>query len=213
FDEYVVLDKITDKFMVSPPLETKPEVKLKGKELIVTWEEPLADSTTYTFYFQDAIRDNNENNPIPNYQYVFSTGPVLDSLTVTGNVFNATDLEAAGEMLVLMYSNLSDTAPRTMLPAYISKPDPSGGFAISNVKPGRYRLYAVKDLNGNKKYDLEAETFAFCDSVITVTPDDYAVNDLDTISYKPPAAPESVKPAIYTYGRHRMYAFTVAPSK
>ncbi|MBE0668192.1 MAG: hypothetical protein IH593_11070, partial [Bacteroidales bacterium] len=54
---------------------------------------------------------------------------------------------------------------------------------------------------------------AFCDSVITVTPDDYAVNDLDTISYKPAAAPESVKPAIYTYGRHRMYAFTVAPSK
>jgi hypothetical protein len=71
----------------------------------------------------------------------------------------------------------------------------------------------VKDLNGNKKYDLEAETFAFGDSVINVTPDDYTVNDLDTVSYKPPAAPESVKPAIYTYGRHRMYAFTVAPSK
>ncbi len=128
FDEYVVLDKITDKFMVSPPLTTKPEVKLKGRDLVVSWDEQLADSTTYTFYFQDAIRDNNEANPIPNYQYVFSTGPVLDSLTVTGNVFNATDLEAAPDMLVMMYSNLSDTAPRTLLPAYISRPDLSGGF-------------------------------------------------------------------------------------
>jgi len=213
FDEYVVLDKITDKFMVSPPLEKKPVVRLKGKDLVVSWDEVLADSTTYTFYFQDAIRDNNENNPIPNYQYVFSTGPVLDSLTVTGNVFNATDLETAADMLVMMYSNLSDTAPRTLLPAYISMPNPSGGFAISNVKPGTYRLFGMKDLNGNKKYDLESETFAFCDSVLVITPADYSINDLDSVSYKLPAAPESAKASVYTYGRHRIYAFLVDPSK
>ncbi|MCK7535133.1 MAG: hypothetical protein MZV63_31155 [Marinilabiliales bacterium] len=61
----------------------------------------------------------------------------------------------------MMYSNLSDTAPRTVLPAYISKPDASGGFLISNIKPGRFRLYALKDLNGNKMYDLEDEAFAY----------------------------------------------------
>lgn len=213
FDEYVVLDKITDKFMVSPPLATKPVVKLKGRELVVSWDEELADSTTYTFYFQDAIRDNNESNLIPNYQYVFSTGPVLDSLTVTGNVFNASDLETAPEMLVMMYSNLSDTAPRTLLPAYISRPDLSGGFAISNVRPGRYRIFAVNDLNGNKKYDLENERFAFGDSILVITPGDYSKYDIDSISYLPPAAPESAKPAIYTYGRHRLFAFLVDPSK
>ena len=150
FDEYVILDKINDKFMVSPPMKNKPEVRLKGKSLIVDWEDELADSTTYTFYFQDAIRDNNENNPINNYQYVFSTGPVLDSLSLTGNVFNASDLEAAEDIMVMMYSNLSDTAPRKVLPAYISRPDPSGGFLISNIKPGRYMVYTVKYLNGNR---------------------------------------------------------------
>ncbi|MDM8001558.1 MAG: Ig-like domain-containing domain, partial [Bacteroidota bacterium] len=154
FDEFVVLDRITEKFMVSPPLAIKPEVKLKGKSLVVNWEDDLADSTTYTFYFQDAIRDNNENNPIPNYQYVFSTGPFLDSLSLTGNVFNASDLEIVEDVTVIMYSNLSDTAPRKVLPAYISRPDPSGGFMISNIRPGRYRLYALKDLNGNTRYCL-----------------------------------------------------------
>jgi hypothetical protein len=107
----VVLDRITEKFMVSPPLATKPDIKLRGKNLVVTWEDDLADSTTYTFYFQDAIRDNNENNPIPNYQYVFSTGPFLDSLSLTGNVFNASDLEIVEDVTVIMHSNLSDTAP------------------------------------------------------------------------------------------------------
>lgn len=213
FDEYVVLDKINDKFMVSPPLTTKPGVKIKGKEIVVSWDEKLADSTTYTFYFQDAIRDNNENNPIPNFQYVFSTGPVLDSLSVSGNVFNAFDLEVVSDMTVMMYSNLSDTAPRRIIPAYISRPDPSGGFVISNVRPGNYRLYAVKDLNGNKIYDLDDETFAFCDSILVITPAENSKTDLDTISFKPAAAPETTKPYIYTFGRHRIYAFTAEPRK
>ena len=200
FDEFVVLDKITEKFMVSPPIKTKPEVRLKGKSLVVSWEDTLADSTTYTFYFQDAIRDNNENNAIQNFQYVFSTGPVLDSLSLSGNVFGAYDLEVVPDVLVMMYSNLSDTAPRTLLPAYISKPDVSGGFLISNIKPGRFRLYALKDINGNKMYDLEDEAFAFCDSIIDITPDAYYNIIPDTIKYKPVNAPEKTKDDIFTFG-------------
>jgi len=213
FDEFVVLDRITEKFMVSPPLATKPEVKLKGKSLIVNWEDELADSTTYTFYFQDAIRDNNENNPIPNYQYVFSTGPFLDSLSLTGNVFNASDLEIVEDVTVIMYSNLSDTAPRKVLPAYISRPEPSGGFMISNIKPGKYRLFALKDLNGNTRYDLDDEIFAFCDSVIDINPEKYFGLVPDTVTYKPAAATETTKPDKFVYGLHRLYAFQEAPKK
>ena len=213
FDEYVVLDKISEKFMVSPPLETKPEVKLKGRSLVVTWEEDLADSTTYTFYFQDAIRDNNENNPIANYQYVFSTGAVLDSLSLSGNVFNATDLETADDIVVMMYSNLSDTAPRKLLPAYISKPDPSGGFVINNIRPGQYRLYALKDLNGNRRYDLDDETFAFGDSVVDITTENNYAVTADTIKYRLPGATETTKPDIFTFGFHRLYAFVPESKK
>lgn len=213
FDEYVVLDRITEKFMVSPPLAVMPEIKLKGKSLVVNWEDELADSTTYTFYFQDAIRDNNENNPIPNYQYVFSTGPVLDSLSLTGNLFNASDLEIVEDVTILMYSNLSDTAPRTILPAYISRPDPSGGFLISNIRPGRYRLFGLKDLNGNSRYDLDDEVFAFGDSVIAITPEYYYGLLPDTVTYKPATATETTKPDKFVYGLHRLYAFQPSPKK
>jgi len=213
FDEYVVLDRITEKFMVSPPLAEKPDVRLKGKSLLVSWDEELADSTTYTFYFQDAVRDNNEGNPIPNYQYVFSTGSVLDSLSLTGNVFDANNLEIVEDVTVMMYSNLSDSAPRKLLPRYISRPDPSGGFMISNIRPGQYRLYALKDLNGNSRYDLDDEAFAFCDSVISITPDEYYGLVPDTAKYKPPAATETTKPDLFLFGLHRLYAFQQEPKK
>jgi hypothetical protein len=213
FNEYVVLDRISEKFMVSPPIKTKPEVRLKGKSLLVSWDDDLADSTTYTFYFQDAIRDNNENNPIPNFQYVFSTGPVLDSLSLTGNVFGASDLEIVEDVMVMMYSNLSDTAPRKVLPAYISRPDASGGFMINNIRSGHYRIYALKDLNGNSLYDLEDEVFAFCDSVIDITPEHYYSVVLDTVKYKPASATETTSPDIFTFGLERLYAFQQEPKK
>src|SRR5450759_2791626 len=57
FNEYVVLDNISEKFMVSPPMKKKPKVFIKGKGVDVEFDDKLKDSTTYTFYFQDAIKD------------------------------------------------------------------------------------------------------------------------------------------------------------
>lgn len=168
FNEYIVLNSITDKFMVSPPLAKNPQTTVRGKSLIVEFDEKLKDSTTYTFYFQDAIRDLNESNPINNYQFVFSTGPVVDSLSVAGKVYNSLTLEESPDQLVLMHKNLADTAPRKELPVYITKTDKRGSFRINNVREGSYKLYALGDKNNNKRYDQPDETFAFLDSVIVV---------------------------------------------
>ncbi len=169
FDEYVVLDNINEKFMVSPPMKKKPRVFIKKRSVNVEFEDELADSTTYTFYFQDAIRDLNEGNIINNYSYVFSTGPVIDSLSVTGNVYNAFNLEAPENTLVLMYRNLNDSAVVKLLPDYISRVGPGGYFRLDNIRPGRYNLFALKDIDNSKNYNLHDEEFAFMNSPIDVT--------------------------------------------
>ena len=43
-------------------MKKKPRVLHKGKSVNVEYEDKLKDSTTYTFYFQDAIKDLNEGN-------------------------------------------------------------------------------------------------------------------------------------------------------
>ena len=169
FDEYIALDNINDKFMISPPMKKKPKVFTRGKNVITEFEEELKDSTTYTLYFQDAIKDLNEGNKIQNYQFVFSTGPVIDSLSVTGNVYNSLDLEVPEMVQVLMYRELADSAVEKHIPDYISKLDKGGYFRINNVSPGKYRLYALKDVDNSKNYNLREEEFAFMDSTIEVT--------------------------------------------
>lgn len=169
FDEYVVLDNINEKFMVSPPMKKKPRVFIRGKSVNVEFDEKLKDSTTYTFYFLDAIRDLNAGNILQNYQFVFSTGPIIDSLSVTGNVYNSFNLEIPEKTEVIMYRELADSAVVKHLPEYITRVDPTGYFRIDNVRPGTYRLYGLKDGDNSKNYNLPDEDFAFMDSTILVT--------------------------------------------
>jgi len=169
FNEYVTLDKINEKLMVSPPMESKPEVSLKGKSVVIGYEEILEDSTTYTFQFQDAIRDLNEGNTINNYQFVFSTGPVIDSLSVTGNVYQAYDLNPPEATLVALYTHLDDSAFVNNIPAYISRADANGYFRVNNIRGLKYRLYALKDIDNSKNFNLYDEEVAFIDSAFQVT--------------------------------------------
>jgi hypothetical protein len=169
FDEYVALDNINEKFMVSPPMKKKPRVFIRGKNVIAEFEEQLRDSTTYTFYFQDAIKDLNEGNTIDDYQFVISTGPVIDSLSVTGNVYTASNLEVPEKTMVLLYRDLADSFVVKHLPDYISRVDQKGYFRINNVKEGIYRLYAIKDADNSKNYNLPDEEFAFMNSTVEIT--------------------------------------------
>lgn len=171
FDEYVVLDQIYQKFMVSPPMANRPEITTRGKSIRIRYEDELRDSTTYTFYFQDAIRDLNEGNAINNYQFVFSTGPSIDSLSVTGNVYTGLTLDPPENALVLLYSAPDDSAVYKSIPDYITRAALNGEFRIDNVRPGTYRLFGLVDADNSKNYNLREETFAFYDEPIRVTPE------------------------------------------
>jgi uncharacterized protein (DUF2141 family) len=210
FDEYIVLEKLNEKFMISPPVKKKPDITLKGKNLDVLFLEPLKENTTYTLYFQDAIRDLNAGNAIPNYEFVFSTGNVLDSLSVTGNIFNAYDLEVPEKTLILMHRNLADSAPVKSLPEYITLADINGGFRINNIKDGTYNMYALQDDNSNKKYDID-EGFAFLDKPVIIDPaKNYmpVIKTKDTTKVKPGIKITPVIPLID--GEYKMFLFTAA---
>jgi uncharacterized protein (DUF2141 family) len=171
FNEYVSLDKITEKLMISPPIGKRPQVLIKGKSVIIGYDDKLRDSTTYTFYFGDAIRDLNEGNILDNYQFVFSTGSVIDSLSVTGSVLTSYTLDPAENTLVLLYDDLSDSAVMKNLPAYISKTDKEGSFRLNNLRPGKYNLFALKDIDNSRNFNLPEEEFAFLDAPVLITPE------------------------------------------
>ena len=164
FNEFVVLKNIRQELLVSPPLPEKPDVKLRGKNVIVKINNLLKDSTTYNFNFYGALSDLTENNPLPNFQFEFSTGPVFDSIYLGGTLRDAFNYKTETGIYVMLYETLVDSVPRKTLPAYIAKTDENGTFMVTNLKNKPYRIFALKDQNNNLKFDLPTEAVAFTDS-------------------------------------------------
>lgn len=166
FDEYVKLDKISEKLVLSPPQERLPESRIRGKSLEIKFFEPLTDSTTYTLYFADAIRDNNENNPIDNFEFAFSTGSYIDSLRYTGRVIDAFTLEPQEGVFVMLYEEHADSVPIIKRPRYVTKTNKEGAFFLSNLKQNSYKIFALRDGNTNYLFDQMAEEIAFSNTII-----------------------------------------------
>jgi len=170
FNEFVELDNIQKKLIVSPPLTERPEIRMKGKTLIIKLNNVLLDSTTYTFQFGDAIKDLNEGNILENYSFVFSTGPTLDSLQIRGQLEDAFTLRPPEEAFVLLYDHLGDSIPFLEKPLYMSKADQDGKFYLQNLKADTFRIVALVDGNLNYKYDQGQDMVGFLDSLIFLKP-------------------------------------------
>ena len=165
FNEYVVV-KDAKSLYLSPPMEKSPKYKIKGKSVIVYFEEPLDSNRTYTLDVTNAIADNNEGNKFPGYTLVFSTGDVVDSMLVTGIVQDCNTLQPLKGATVMLYKDHADSAVFLKRPDAAMKTDDWGYFSLRNIQDTLFRMYAVWDENNNNKYDPETEKIAFIDSLV-----------------------------------------------
>jgi hypothetical protein len=151
FDEYVKIKDLQKQLIISPPLDNQPVVMPLGgasKYISIKIKDTLKPNTTYAFNFGESIVDNNEENPYPYYRYVFSTGNVIDSLSVQGYIEDALLKEPDAFVSVMLYevdSMYSDSVVYKEKPRYITNTlDSLTSFKIENIKEGTYKLIALK---------------------------------------------------------------------
>ena len=164
FSEYIKINNAKNIYL-SPPQSKPLKSRIRGKGIVVSFEEPLDSNTTYTISFTDAVADNNENNMFAGYTYVFSTGDKIDSMMVTGTVLDCNTLKPFKGATVLLYQDLADSAVFLKRPYAAAKTDDWGFFSIPFIKDTTYRIYAIKDDSGNNIYDPDADLVGFVDSV------------------------------------------------
>ena len=165
FNEYVTI-KTPANIFLSPPQKRQPKARLRGRSLLVSFEEPLQPETTYTITFTNAIADANEGNMFPGYTYVFSTGSKIDSMMITGTVVDCQTLAPVKDATVLLHRDLADSAALLHRPYAAVKTDDWGFFALPFIQDTVYRLYAIKDANNDNIYDPGTDNIAFIDSLV-----------------------------------------------
>ncbi|MFR9523338.1 MAG: Ig-like domain-containing protein [Rikenellaceae bacterium] len=168
FDEFVQIKDQQKEFFTSPAMKKTPTIYTKGRGIMIDIKDTLLENTTYSLNFGSAIRDNNESNPLNSMRYVFSTGPTIDSMIVSG--YTADSYKADSVSKTFIYFFIADSLENVpqydstlfkYKPAAIARAEKNGIFIAQNLKPITYRVYAIEDTNDNQMYEPGTDQVGF----------------------------------------------------
>lgn len=170
FDEYIDLQEVQNNLLFTPTFETNPIIEAKLRTLTIRLKDSLEANTTYTFNFGNAIRDINESNILRDFVYTFSTGPYIDSLTLSGHVVVAETGQVDTTLTVVLHNTLTDSAVIKSRPRYVARINSDGDFTFRNLPADTFAIYVLGDAGITRRYTTKSQLFAFHDKAI-VTPD------------------------------------------
>ena len=183
FDEYIRLNKWDEYFYISPPIIKRPQKKIKGQSLIITIDDSLNKNSTYYLALNSCIKDNNEGNILDSLSYKFSTDENFDTLTLSGNLYDAYTLKPLESTWIMLFDiDLNDTLIFKNTPDYIAQTNKKGIFHFPNLKVVNYKVVALTGTDFI--YNLN-EKIAFLDDFVNAKTDSFislfAFNPIVTI--------------------------------
>lgn len=185
FDEWIQVKDALKQVVISPPTQKAPQVIVRGKKVQIQFDplEPWRENTTYTLSMGKAISDRSEGNVVPDLKFIFSTGPVLDSLTARGRLLDAASRQPLEDILILLHREEQDSAITLLLPDYFTRTDKQGAYQLNHLSEGTYRLFALEDRNSNYRYDQPDERLAFTDEPVHIGS---GQNEFELLTLPPP---------------------------
>ena len=178
FDEFIKLRDLSKQLIISPPLEPDQyKIKPQGsvsKKIQIELLDSLQEGTTYTFNFGESIVDNNEGNPLPFFRYALSTGAIIDSLEITGEIIDAYERITEPYTSIHLYpidSTHTDSTIFLKKPFYATSTLDSVIYNFKNLRPDTYEIIAIKDVGGNYLFDQNLDKIGFLEKPITLPGD------------------------------------------
>jgi uncharacterized protein (DUF2141 family) len=161
FSEWIEENKLKEQIIITPRLENYETVVNKNTLTIKFDTVGLKKNTTYYFNLREGVKDLTEGNKADSTTLVFSTGEYLDSIEIKGNISKALEntIEINNTVNLYEVTDTFDIAKSTAV--YQTKTEINGNFTITNIKPGKYYLYAFKDENNNNKFEANKEYIAY----------------------------------------------------
>jgi uncharacterized protein (DUF2141 family) len=185
FSEPIRLNNPKEQIIIVPNTGKKTAFKINKNTLIIEPELPWLENTTYSIQLREAVQDITEGNAARNVYLAFSTGDVIDSLSIAGTISEVFTEKAPEDITVALYtSDTFDIQQHT--PFYFTKADKNGRYKLQNLKPDAYFVYAFHDKNKNLKAETKAEKVGFLVDPIRLEADTAKIDfQITTVDARP----------------------------
>ena len=160
FDERMNRSSVEKAIFISPVPESKPDYIWNGyKNLTLNFSNELQTDRTYVISIGSGATDEHKNKMEGGFDLAFSTGDRLDNGTISGEVFGYFNKSKVLLFAYLLKDSV-DFEPADFNPDYITQPGNLGEYRFKHLAYGRYRVFAVEDLDENGKYFIGKDRIA-----------------------------------------------------
>jgi uncharacterized protein (DUF2141 family) len=177
FSEYVDRRSFQETTFLSPSAGALG-FEWSGTEVQIIPSDTLRAGTTFILTVGTDLKDSRNNNLARSFTLAFSTGGVIDSCSVSGRVY----AESPGGVMIYAYA-LPAEGPDTLNPAasapdYLTQTGADGTYRLTNLKYGRYRVMAVRDVFKNLLYNIHTDMYGMPSSDVRLSPAAREVRDM-----------------------------------
>ena len=151
FSEGIQSQSAPDNIFITPYVGEGVKYQFRGRRIKMTYPQPLDSNRTYVVTFGTGIKDYRNNGMEASFTLAFSTGPILDEGEITGQVYGVKDAKGIDVWAYTIEDSL-DPDPTKREPKYIVQCGTQGEFKFSNISPGLYRLFALRDRMADRLY-------------------------------------------------------------
>lgn len=151
FSEGIQSQSAPDNIFITPYVGEEVKYQFRGRRIKIAFPQPLDSNRSYVVTFGTGIKDYRNNGMEASFTLAFSTGPVLDEGEITGQIYGIKDAKGIDIWAYAIEDSL-DPDPSKREPKYIVQCGTQGEFKFSNISPGLYRLFAMRDRLADRLY-------------------------------------------------------------
>jgi hypothetical protein len=183
-------DKPTEESIFISPFPKKPlDSSWHKNKLIISFAESLLKDKTYVVTIGTGAQDLRGNHLAESYTFAFSTGRALDYGSISGAVWmkqkdGSTSFNFAQDrsltisefktkpgisIWTYLFSDTTEMDPEKDKPDFVTQSDVEGKYLFKNLGVGKYRLFAVEDLNRDLVWDPDKEAMGVSTQDVELT--------------------------------------------
>ncbi|UCE18660.1 MAG: Ig-like domain-containing protein [Gemmatimonadota bacterium] len=179
FNEWMENKSLKESIFISPIPKSPPKIKLKGKKIEIDFVDGLDLNQTYVITVGTGAKDLHNNGMRSSFTFAFSTGEQIDKGRISGRIVSP-DEDVEG-VFVWAYAskNRAEPDPARHPPDYVTQAAAFGFYSFSYLMPGRYRLFALRDADGDGKYTVEQDALGVPTGDVLLSPERLEVENVD----------------------------------
>ncbi len=140
-------------FIAPDPGEDGVELKWKGRTLRIQLRDSLKTDRTYVITLGTDLRDSHGNPLAQSQTLAFSTGAEISDSRISGQVFSQENVQGTLIWAYILEGSTSPDPARSPA-SYITQTDAGGKFELPNLSAGNYRVFAIRDKDNNRFFEV-----------------------------------------------------------